>query len=206
MDKHLDQWILQFPRCNTLAWLIHQGAAKYGQRKWLNTNTGNTTYQMADLSSLQIAAFLKENGYHLSSYFFIDKDSPQACTVLLGGIKAGIAIVDERVHPPLVKQGFIDDKRLLVFEKNSFHDGKVSVDYRDAIKQGEKALFFNIPPTDETHNAFYFFDRDDSAGLQTNPVTHKAAVKQIYSSVTGKNLHPYIRIVYHWFNGFTAPV
>jgi hypothetical protein len=205
MDQHLDQLFLEFPHPNTLARLIYDSAAKFGHRIWVNTKTGAITYKTADTLSLEIASFLKENRHPQKSYLFIaDDKSAESSVVLLGAIKAGVTLVDARVYPPLAKQNFIDNKQLLVFENQRFNDGKNEIDYRRAIKRGEMALFFNIPPIDETHNAFYFFTRDESNSLQTYPVAHKRAVKQIFSSATGQNLHPYIHIVYNWFNGFEA--
>jgi len=206
MDKHLEELFLEFPRRNTLGWLIYEGAMQFEQRGWL-AGKAAVTFKMADILSFEIAAFLKENGHHRKSYLYIDIDSSEASSiVLLGAVKAGVTLVDEKIHPPLVKQKFIDNKRLLAFENNKFIDGNIVTDYRQAIKQGENALFFNTPDIDETCNAFHFFKKDKNTALQTWPMDHQKAVKQIYSSATGQNLHPYIRIIYHWFNGFAAPV
>jgi len=207
MDYYLDQLFLEFPNPNTLGRLLYDGALKFENRKWLNTKSGPMSYKMADTLASEIAAFLKENGHHLKSYLFINNDClVESSMVLLAAIKAGITLVDAPVHPPLVRQNFIDNKQLLVFEKNRFISHKTEVSYDQAVKQGKKALFFNIPPVEETHYAFYFFDKDDVNGLQASALEHKTLVKQIYSAATGNSLHPYIRVVYHWFNGFEAPL
>jgi len=207
MDHYLDQLFLEFPNPNTLGRLLYDGALKFEDRTWLTTKAGPMTYKTADMLALEIAAFLKENGHHLKSFLFIDNNCPvESSIVLLGAIKAGITLVDARVYPPLVRQNFIDNKQLLVFEDSRFVTPKTEVSYKQAIKQGEKALFFDIPPVEETHYAFYFFNKDDVTGLQASPVEHKKVVKQIYSAETGSNLHPYARVVYHWFNGFEAPL
>ena len=207
MDHYLDQLFLEFPNPNTLGRLLYDGALKFEKRKWLNTKSGTMTYKMADTLALEIAAFLKESGHHLKSYLFINNDCPiESNIVLLGGIKAGITLVDAPVHPPLVRQNFIDNKQLLVFENGRFANQKTEVSYSQAVNHGKKALFFNIPPVEETHYAFFFFNKDDHNALQACPIEHKKVVKQIYSAETGNNLPHYARVVYHWFNGFEAPM
>jgi hypothetical protein len=206
MDHYLDELLLTCPRPDTLARLIFDAASKFEGRTWVSGKNGCITYKMADDLSLGIASFLKESGYAKACYLFVDNDgTTESGIVLLGALKAGMPLVNAKVYPPLAKHSFIENRRMLAFEQGVFFDAENATDYRSALKQGNNALFFNIPHTCAGDPAFYFFSRDEACGMVTRPLAHQKAVKQIYRSVNGYNLHPYIRLVYHWFNGFEAP-
>jgi hypothetical protein len=199
-----------FPRCpneNTLSMLIYDGLTRFRDRVWMADEFGIITYGQADLLASEVAEFLKEVSRSARKLIQIREGYPTTRSiVILAAVKAGFVLIDQ---PNIDGNSLLPTENELshfVFDNGFFKVGHDDISFRRAVAIGSNALIFGVSTATKDDTAFYAFPSSKLNGSGTPvPVLHSRAVKQIFCATKTEELHPYLRVIYNWFNGFRMP-